>query len=581
MNTMTTWDVLDQLSTFVGRLTLDGKLVSVNEAALRAANLHPGDVIGKHFWECYWWLVDEDTPRKLKSEFEKCVRTGERIRYDVTIRVADGQHLVIDFQMVPLIGVDGRVEFVIPSGQDITARVEAERQVRQTTTVLSSLFKSMPLGICVHDEEGRYLRINDTMAAINGIDAEKHLNRHPAELFPGMMDDDRISRVWKDIREGRSDAVTIEITAKTPACDKPRDFHVRYFPVQEQGIIDGIGAIVEDVTEKKHLEDQLKRTNSLLDSVLSNANLGIGILDQDLRYVKINQALADINGLPVEDHIGKRTEELFPGAVDFTMLHDLWQNILDGKLATQTIETEAMNMPNSAHKYARSHHFPVQTADGIKGVGVIVEDITREKQLQNERMIVANEMQHRVKNIMSTVQAISRQTARSAVSVEDFNDVFQGRLSALATAHSALLSSEDGERTTLEQIIRQQVAPYAKDELAQIDLHGADVVLNYEMTRALGLALHELSTNAAKYGAFSNQDGRLGVKWRTVRRDGKTDLFVVWTETCAHAVSAPASLGFGTNLINMSIQSSCEGSIKRKFRPNGLTVLMHIPLKEI
>ncbi|MGR3512137.1 MAG: PAS domain-containing protein [Paracoccaceae bacterium] len=581
MDTHTAWDVLDQLSTFVGRLTLDGRLVSVNEAALRTADLRPEDVIGKYFWECYWWLVDEETPLKLKSEFERCVRTGNRVRYDVTVQVAGGALIVIDFQMVPVAGADGRAEYIIPSGQDITARVESERQLRRATSMMNSFFASTPLGVCVHDEEGRYLQINDALAAINGLEAEKHLNRHPTELFPGMLDDDKVFEVWTNIREGRSDAVTIEMSAKTPAHDLPRDFHVHYFPVREQGIIDGIGAIVEDVTEQKRLEALLKKTNSLLDSVLSNANLGICILDHDLRYIKINEALAEMNGLPADDHIGKRTEELFPGAVDYAMLHNLWQSILDGQIASQTIEMEAQNMPNSVLRYTRSHHFPVHTADGIEGVGVIVEDITREKQLQAERIIVANEMQHRVKNIMSTVQAISRQTARGAESVEDFNDVFQGRLSALARAHSALLSSDDGETAMLEDIIRQQVSPYAKDQVAQVTLRGANVILNYQTSRALGLALHELSTNAAKYGAFSNQDGRLSVRWRTVRRDGKTDLFVVWAEACSHVVAPPESGGFGTNLIDMSIQSSCEGSIKRKFRPNGLTVLMHVPVNMV
>ncbi len=123
--------ILDNLFSFVGVLTREGILIEANEAPLRAAGLSREDVIGKPFWDCYWWSFSEDSRERLKRSFERALK-GETARYDVDIRVGEGRFITIDFQLAPLRNALGEIVEVIPSATDITGRRRAEVRLRES-----------------------------------------------------------------------------------------------------------------------------------------------------------------------------------------------------------------------------------------------------------------------------------------------------------------------------------------------------------------------------------------------------------------------------------------------------------------
>lgn len=172
-----TRQVLDSLFTFVGVLTPDGVLVEANRAPLEAADLVPDDVIGRPFWDCYWWSYDADVGRDLRRAVERAA-AGEVVRYDVAVRVAGGAMCWIDFALVPLRDAGGEVTHLIPSGIDITDRVAAAAELQGAEDRLRTIFEVIDQAYClcelVLDEDGtpvdyRFLEVNPSFEAMTGL----------------------------------------------------------------------------------------------------------------------------------------------------------------------------------------------------------------------------------------------------------------------------------------------------------------------------------------------------------------------------------------------------------------------------
>ncbi len=137
--------ILDNLFPFVGVLTREGILIEANQAPLRAAELAREDVIGKPFWDCYWWSFSEDSRERLKQSFERALK-GETVRYDVDIRVGEGRFITIDFQLAPLRNALGEIVEVIPSATDVTDRRRAEVRLRESEADLQLAQDAANLG---------------------------------------------------------------------------------------------------------------------------------------------------------------------------------------------------------------------------------------------------------------------------------------------------------------------------------------------------------------------------------------------------------------------------------------------------
>ncbi|MNT41993.1 Blue-light-activated histidine kinase [compost metagenome] len=172
-----------------------------------------------------------------------------------------------------------------------------------------------------------------------------------------------------------------------------------------------------------------------------------------------------------------------------------------------------------------------------------------------------------MKNTLATIQSIAALTARRATSVEDFMRLFQARLIALSDTHN-LLTANGWERARLRDLVLQEFRPYAEDQLR---MQGPDVTLESEQALSMGLILHELVTNAAKYGALSNPDaagGRVDVTWGEVDDDGL--IVLDWVESGGPAVTAPTQSGFGSRLIDTSVRGTLRGTATIDYAQDGL-----------
>ncbi|MBU1376426.1 MAG: PAS domain-containing protein [Alphaproteobacteria bacterium] len=193
-------------------------------------------------------------------------------------------------------------------------------------------------------------------------------------------------------------------------------------------------------------------------------------------------------------------------------------------------------------------------------------DIDERKRAEERRTLLINELNHRVKNTLASVQSIARQTLRSARTPDEMADVFTGRLIALASAHD-VLTRENWEGAGLTKIVEVALAPFDERRIAR---SGPDVRLDARAALALGMALHELATNASKYGALSNETGAVRLAWRVREDDALPTLELEWRESGGPPVVAPKRRGFGSRLLTQGVRSELNGAATLDFAPDGL-----------
>jgi PAS domain S-box-containing protein len=207
---------------------------------------------------------------------------------------------------------------------------------------------------------------------------------------------------------------------------------------------------------------------------------------------------------------------------------------------------------------------PVRYVDGkTVGASLIAQDITERKRSEEREHLLMREVNHRAKNMLSVVDAIARQTATR--DPEHFIDRFSERIQALSANHDLLIQN-NWQGVEIEDLVGVQLAPFADLLGSRIVLSGPKLRLNAASAQAVGLALHELATNAAKYGALSTDQGHLDVAW-----DAVDDAFTMsWIERKGPPVFAPERRGFGTTVIETMAESSVGGAVYLDFAPSGL-----------
>lgn len=183
---------------------------------------------------------------------------------------------------------------------------------------------------------------------------------------------------------------------------------------------------------------------------------------------------------------------------------------------------------------------------------------------ERRQKLLINELNHRVKNTLATLQSIAALTARKATSVEEFAAQFQARLLALSETHN-LLTASGWEQTTLAELLTKELRPYSPD---QFSLDGPDLMFEAPQALAMGMILHELATNAAKHGALGTAEGRVLIGWSAPDADGRT--VMDWVETGGPPASSPTRTGFGSRLIATSLKGDLKGSAELDYAPEGL-----------
>lgn|GEM_PF-803428 len=206
--------------------------------------------------------------------------------------------------------------------------------------------------------------------------------------------------------------------------------------------------------------------------------------------------------------------------------------------------------------------------------------LRREQQLQDDRMrqMLIRELDHRIKNILSMVQAVARQTFRSSDSVTDISEAFFRRLKAMAGAHQLL--TKNWQSASLKATVETAIAPFEDPRLNRFNVEGDDFEAPSSIALSLSMALHELCTNAAKYGALSNEAGRVDIRW-TCSDAPEGDFVFTWTESGGPLVDPPKREGFGTLMIERVLSQQLQAKVTVDYKATGLNCRIDAPLAKM
>jgi PAS domain S-box-containing protein len=211
----------------------------------------------------------------------------------------------------------------------------------------------------------------------------------------------------------------------------------------------------------------------------------------------------------------------------------------------------------------------------------IVTDVTERKAAEDHIQFLMHEISHRSKNLLMVIQSIARRTARTAGTMEEFESRFERRLQGLAASHDVLVR-ENWHGAPLASLVRQQLVPFVEIQSSRFELAGPDVVITAEAAQAIGLAIHELATNAIKYGALSEPSGRVKVSWMFDGNAGVPGQLVLnWTEQSGPPVSPPSRKGFGHVVIGEMVERALNGKVAVDFAQEGLKWSVSIPATNV
>jgi PAS domain S-box-containing protein len=304
-------------------------------------------------------------------------------------------------------------------------------------------------------------------------------------------------------------------------------------------------------------------------ATFENAAVGIAHVAPDGRWLRVNAALCRILDYPADELVTKSFQDVtYPDdlAVD---LADR-KRMLDGETDKYAADKRFLRKDGSI-VWVRLTVGCVRESDGSIDYFVgVVEDISARKHAEEAIHVVMRESNHRVKNLLGLVQAIARQTATHEP--QDFVRLFSERIQALA-ANQDMLVRNEWRGIDAEELARTQLAHFADLVGSRIVLHGPKLRLNATAAQAIGLALHELATNAGKYGALSVNAGRVDLQWRC-----EGDTFAMsWTERNGPPVLPPQRRGFGSTVVASMVKLSVGGTVQLDYAPSGLVWSLTCP----
>ena len=325
---------------------------------------------------------------------------------------------------------------------------------------------------------------------------------------------------------------------------------------------------VPDVTPPSPIADKVAalRTEAGLATILDGIGEGFYAVDRDWRIVLFNSEAARHFRCAPQDVLGRILWEAFPGTRD-TALGEMYFKVMANR---ETIRSETESIVFKG-RWMAYRLFPL--GDGL---GVVFRDTTDRRNAEEQRDLLIRELEHRVKNTIAIVQSIASQTFRHGGVDPEVQRAFEQRLITLSDVHG-ILTQQNWDSAGLHQVVRAALRPHDAPESPRITIGGPEIRLSPQSAVAFSLAVHELATNAVKYGALSVPAGRVDLTW-----DMHASRFQWrWHERGGPLVTEPTRTGFGSRMIERALALQLAGQIKLDYAPAGLVCTIDAPLEAV
>jgi two-component system CheB/CheR fusion protein len=317
--------------------------------------------------------------------------------------------------------------------------------------------------------------------------------------------------------------------------------------------------------------DELDRANSDLRNLFESTRVATVFLDQHMVIRAFTPEVASIYNLIPSDR-GRPLTDIV-SRLDYDDLRDDVGQVLK---TLETLERRVSRRDGTAHYLLRIQ--PYRTPDSaVNGSLVTFVDVTQIVEVEQHQRLLVDELNHRVKNMLTVVISLATQTLRRAGTLEEFSGVFLGRVHALTAAYS-LLSRESWSAVQLDQIVAEELRPFMASDRTNVVIKGPPVFLHPRGALALGMAVHELATNAAKFGALSVPEGDVAVTWTVEHTKAGEHFLLDWIEQNGPPVKEPAKRGFGSMLIERALGYDLSGKATLEFLCEGVRATVRAPL---
>jgi PAS domain S-box-containing protein len=366
-------------------------------------------------------------------------------------------------------------------------------------------------------------------------------------------------------------------------------FTISYSPVPDEKAPAGVGGVlvtVVETTDRVRIEEALRASEERFARIFEQTGVGVIQCELDGRFLLVNRRYCEI--------VGRTAEELLVLRVpDITHPDDRESDAaLRQRLVADGVPffvEKRYLRPDGSEVWVSVNVSLMRSPDGKRHqlIGV-AQDITERKVAQEQQGLLVRELNHRIKNLFAITRGMIALSARSATTPKEYASNIRGRLNALAVAHDLILPSFSGEAGTLadptglEMLLRRILSPYVEvpsdGSGARLILDGPSVPLGARAVTTFALILHELATNAAKYGALSVEEGNLRITWECL----DDVLILKWEESDGPAVRGPPeSEGFGTVISNHSVREQFGGTLFHKWDLKGLSVELSVPMERL
>ncbi|MHB1204606.1 MAG: MASE1 domain-containing protein, partial [Rhodospirillaceae bacterium] len=331
-------------------------------------------------------------------------------------------------------------------------------------------------------------------------------------------------------------------------------------------------ALSAEVTQRRHAERELRRQEGELRAVFRQALVGIAECDTEGRLVSVNDKMCEMTRRSESELLGRTFQDLTDGE-DLLQEADLFA-AARSRGEGYVIEKRIL-WPDSTRRWIRGTVTPVVDRSGkVSRIALMCEDITQRHNDDERQKLLMAELNHRVRNNLATIQAIARLTARGNATKEEYVESLQGRVSSMSRIHS-LLTRERWQGANLQDIVRDELSTYSR--LNGVTFEGPVITLGTRHALDLALVIHELATNAVKFGALSTPEGRLTVNWHYEVVAGAPHLILRWEESGGPKVVAPAKKGFGIYLIESAL-SGGGTKVSLTFQESGVVCAIDMPM---
>ncbi|GGL54789.1 PAS domain-containing sensor histidine kinase [Wenxinia marina] len=522
----------------------------------------------------------------IGPQIERVLETGEGFStYDQMLPMVRGgapQETYWNYSFTPIRGEDGRVAGVFNQGNETTDIVLARRKAEADIERFAYLFDQTPGAIAILRGPRHTFEIAN--AAYETLVGRSDLVGRPlVEGLPELVGQGFVAMCDDVYRTGRPQsgrAVPVELERTDGREVRHVDFILQ--PVNDgAGSRYGIFVQATDVTDTIRAEEALRVSEARYEAIVNSIDQMIWSTRPDGFHDYYNDRWYEYTGVPEGSTDGEEWNGMFHPE-DRVRARARWQHSLD--------TGEPYHIEYRLRHNTGEYRWVIGRAQCVRGPdGEIARwfgtctDIHDLKMAEESRVLVLQELNHRIKNLFSIVSGMVSMTARSASSAAEMGETLKGRLAALGKAHDLIRigsSSQEVQRAAplrplVDEVLRPHLLP---QEPGRVTLTGPDLTVGDRASTGIALILHELATNAAKYGALKLPGGRLAVDW-TIDRD-RFDLS--WTETVpGTALHPPTSLGFGSRLVRSTVEGQLMGTMDVDWTGSGVSVAISADMAQL